>query len=291
MIRLLLRSAVACWLVAVVAFPAAAVLADDEPAAGLGEALEADASWSGEENHNETTSDPETSPADAAELPYVVKRIVDYYLDQPCGSEPDHVNTAVRYVEIDPADDDAERVLLDTFECLPIPRSGDPDEFEVPPPRVDIQDAVSRMLPVPELLADPDPEGLTGLDTYLWYGDDGASELEIVDTTDGEQRPGLSVTATAGPYEITATAWIVEYRWETGDGATYTSTDPGSAEQPAATHVYETKGDYTVVTEAVWVGTYTWTVGSLSGSDDLDAVARRSEHPYTVVEARAVLTR
>jgi hypothetical protein len=257
--------------------------------------LSAEAGFTGEEN---------IEPSDPAEVPrgdgtpgglvepFTVKRIVDYYLDQPCGSEPDHVNTAVRYVEVDPTDDDAERMLLDTFECLPIPRSGDPDEFEVPPPRaVDIQDAVSRVLPLPELAVDPDPEGLTGLETYLWYRGDGASELEEVETSDGSQRPGLTVTAAAGPYEVTATAWIVQYRWETGDGVAYTSSAPGSPDDPAATHIYETKGDYTVVTETVWVGTYTWAVGSLSGSGELDAVTQRTDHPYTVVEARAVLTR
>lgn len=261
--------------------------------ADLSDELRTGAQWRSEESDNGEDDSAKPEGSNNQEAPYVVRRVTDYYLDQPCGAEPDHVIAAVRYVEIDPATEE-ERVLHDTYECLPIPWSDDPEtsEEELPPPRaVDVRDAVSRRLPTPVLAANPYPEGLTGLETYLWYADDGASQLEPVDTGDGTTRPGLRVTATAGPYEITATAWITQFRWSTGDGATYTSTHAGSEDDPAASHMYETKGDYTVVTETVWVGRYTWNVGVASGSGDLGSVTRRSSHHYPVVEARSALTR
>jgi hypothetical protein len=223
---------------------------------------------------------------DSPKEPYVVRVITDYHLDTPCAE--DHVIGAIRYIEVDP-NTDGERVLYDNYECVPIPWSVDYDGDPIPDPRgIDVRDAVSRQLPTPTFAVNPYPEGLTGLESWFWYDDDGASSLEPIDV-DGTTRPGLTVTATAGPYSITAQAWITHYRWETGDGAVYTSTRPGTEDDPAASHIYETKGDYTVAIETVWVGTYTWTAGSFSGSGDLGSVTRRSTHDYRVVEARSVL--
>jgi hypothetical protein len=257
--------------------------------AELGDHLRVDATWRDVEQGAPKASDPVHRSTE----PFLLRTVFDYYLNMPCPG-PDNVIGAVRYSEINPAAE-TERILNETLECVPVPRlppDGDGPEQAIPPPRVvDVRDAVSELLPTPVFAGNPDPEGLTGLATWLWYEDDGASALQPV-SVGGTTRPGLSVTATAGPYSITATAWIVQYRWDTGDGARYVSTASGSLARPAASHVYETKGDYTIRVEAVWAGSYTWTAGGrFGGSGDLGSVVRSSSHPYTVVEARTVLTR
>ncbi|MGH3441090.1 MAG: hypothetical protein ACRDUY_03420, partial [Nitriliruptorales bacterium] len=200
----------------------------------------------------------------------------------------------VRYTEVDPTTGER-RYLFEALECVDIPsflddNGGDP----LPPPDpTDIQESVSKLLPLPGLAVDPSPDGLTGMDTYLWYDDDRAGSLEPNDHDNDPStpaRPGLSVTATAGPFTITAQAWIEEFVWDMGDGAVYRSTSAGTHDAPAATHMYETKGLYDVVTETVWRGSYTWSVGGLSGTGDLGTVTRSATHAYRVLESRAVLT-
>jgi hypothetical protein len=221
--------------------------------------------------------------------PFTIRHDFDHFMNVPCAE--DHVIGSVRYTEVDPVAG-TERVLLELQECVPIPWPLEGTESQAlgEPSAVNIRDAVSRQLPLPVLAINPHVEGLTGLDTWLWYEDDGASALMPINVN-GQTRPGLQVTATAGPFSITAEAWIIEYRWDMGDGGRYASNSPGSEDHPAATHLYEVKGNYTVQVETVWTGTYTWTASGTTGSGDLGSVVRRSEHPYTVVEARAVLTR
>jgi hypothetical protein len=159
-----------------------------------------------------------------------------------------------------------------------------PSPTIVPPSRIAVEDAVSKALPTPVLGIDPRAEGLTGLESRLWYRDDGRSPLEPV----GGRR-GLSVTATAGPHTITARAWIVEYRWDMGDGSRYVTRAPGSPSNPAARHVYERKGNYTITVETVWAGEYTWQLEGASGAGELGPVSRASTQSYGVVEVRSVL--
>ncbi len=220
-------------------------------------------------------------------------RLADFYLNQTCA--PDGVLGEGDYVEIDPVNG-TERFLYQRTECVPIPDIID-SGVDIPPPRLGdvrtaIEDEIRRRLPTPTVQLDPDHEGLTGLETYLWYGADDLGGLQSIDH-DGDPATapisGLEVTASAGPYTITARAWIARFRWETGDGAVYTSTSPGTHTQPAAGHVYETKGNYRVVVEADWVGSYAWSVGPVGGSGTFDEVTISGQRDYQVVEVRAVL--
>jgi hypothetical protein len=175
-------------------------------------------------------------------------------------------------------------VLAGRLAARPGDANGPQAPVVVPPSRIAVEDAVSKALPTPVLGIDPRAEGLTGLESRLWYRDDGRSPLEPV----GGRR-GLSVTATAGPHTITARAWIVEYRWDMGDGSRYVTRAPGSPSNPAARHVYERKGNYTITVETVWAGEYTWQLEGTSGAGELGPVSRASTQSYGVVEVRSVL--
>jgi hypothetical protein len=175
-------------------------------------------------------------------------------------------------------------VLLSRTAAIPSVSTGGPQPSIAPPSRYVVEDSVSKALPAPLLGIDPAAEGLTGLEAYLWYRDDGRSPLEPV-----RGRRGLSVTATAGPHTITARAWIVEYRWDMGDGSRYVTRAPGSPSNPAARHVYERKGNYTITVETVWAGEYTWQLEGASGAGELGPVSRASTQSYGVVEVRSVL--
>ena len=237
--------------------------------------------------------DKPTKPAEGVTTgslePYTQKVLVDFHLNETCGDQGQVVGF-VRYVEVDPAAG-TRTTLYHAFECVDVPQLGDPGAAPLPAPHlVDIHERVSEQLPLPGVHIDPHIDGLTGLDTFLWHDDRATSRVDHDDDPSTEAVPGVEVTATAGPYTVTARAWIVEYRWETGDGATYSSPTAGSHDDPAATHVYDVKGDYEVVAETVWRGSYVWTAtDGTSGRGDLGTGTRRSTRDYRVIEVRSVL--
>lgn len=110
----------------------------------------------------------------------------------------------------------------------------------VPPPPSAVWDQVP--LPAPEVRVNPGGGGLTGLETYFWY----------------DQPATASLTLNLDGFAVTLDARAVRFRWRTGDGAEFTSTTAGTAAEPAARHVYEGKGSYTVSVDVVWSGTYTF---------------------------------
>lgn len=95
-------------------------------------------------------------------------------------------------------------------------------------------------LPPPEVRVNPAAGGLTGLETFYWYDQPTEARLDV--DLDG--------------FVVSVEAKTVRWRWRTGDGTELTSSQPGTAEAAAASHVYETKGDYTVTVEVTWTGTY-----------------------------------
>lgn len=120
----------------------------------------------------------------------------------------------------------------------------------------------------------PDTEGLTGLETRLWY--EGAA---------GGVQLNLSIRG----YSIAVRAKPVLFAWSTGDGAVSNVRSPGSAASPGLNHIYETRGDYTVSLATTWEGSYTFSGFGVSSGGSLGAVTVSRSRPYHVIEARGVL--
>lgn len=120
----------------------------------------------------------------------------------------------------------------------------------------------------------PPTEGVTGMDTWFWYRGD----------TNGV---GLSVSIRG--YTVQLRAKPVKFTWNSGDGAQGTGPSPGSDGTPGFTHVYETKGDYTIQIVAAWEGSYTFSGYGVSSGGSLGSVSVTSTRPYHVYEVRGVL--
>lgn len=128
-------------------------------------------------------------------------------------------------------------------------------------------------IPEPAILANPGGRGLTGLESRFWAADPGP----------------VSVSVTIRGWNVTGTLTALQWTWTTGDGSRYESPSPGSADHPAANHVYETKDTWPVTLEVTWSGSYTvsgfgtsYTVAGLAteGTSTLD---------YEVIEVRGVV--
>lgn len=143
------------------------------------------------------------------------------------------------------------------------------------PPAPPTAEEVFQQAPLPKcaINVDPDQKGLTGLEAWLWC----------------EQLREVTVTATIRGYVVQASASPKEIRWLMGDGRTHVSPKAGSKENPSAEHVYETKGDYTIVADVLWSGTYSFVGNGISDSGSLGSVTVDSDRGYHVTEARAVL--
>ena len=123
----------------------------------------------------------------------------------------------------------------------------------------------------------PALDGLTGLETWLWYeGDAGPVQL-----------PPLEIRG----YAVTATAKPAVFTWKMAEdpAAQYSGSVPGSQTHPAAVHVYQTKRDYNTVMEVGWEGSYSFSgFGIALTNQPLGRVTLTSERLYHVVEARGV---
>lgn len=142
-----------------------------------------------------------------------------------------------------------------------------------PPPPPSLQEIRALVdFPVPVVGVNPDGDGLTGLETWCWYG--------------GETQ--VSVSTSLRGYTITGSAEAVRFAWAMGDGATYASTGPGSEASPAARHTYEAKDDYALGLTVAWSGTFAFSGFGISESGSLGEAAVSATRPYHVVEVRAV---
>ena len=150
-----------------------------------------------------------------------------------------------------------------------------------PPSRAQIERALAEApWPASTTGLDPYVDGLTGLETRVWS------------TT----LPAQPISVGVGNSTVVGTAVPVLYRWHMGDGTSVTAAHPGSAQSPAATHVYETKGDYEVVLEIEWqadveVVTQLPGGGVLRFRQDppLAPVTIAGSRDYPVVEVRSIL--
>jgi hypothetical protein len=110
-----------------------------------------------------------------------------------------------------------------------------------PPTRGEVWARVA--LPEPGCEYNPATTGLTGLASWGWAA------------------PARTLTAnpSINGYSVQAEARPVRFIWEWGDGASSSSTTPGSPTDPAVRHTYRTKADYTITCRVVWAGRYTFT--------------------------------
>lgn len=138
-----------------------------------------------------------------------------------------------------------------------------------PPPPPTLQEVAARCpsLPAPWLYRNPDREGVTGMETWLWAA----------------RHSPLSSTATIRGHRVTCTAVPERWTWHTGDGASHSRSDPGR-EPPrhAADHVYQRKGSYTQRLVVRW---------RLETSAGVSSATREASRPYRVVEVRGALVR
>lgn len=134
-----------------------------------------------------------------------------------------------------------------------------------PPPTLDETLATCPDLPSPRLYRNPDHEGVTGMETWLW----------------AERHAPVTSTATIRGYPVTCRAVAERWTWRTGDGTSFTRAHPGS-EPPhhAAEHVYRRKGSYTQRLVVHW---------RLETGQGTGATTREATRPYRVVEVRGAL--
>ncbi len=87
----------------------------------------------------------------------------------------------------------------------------------------------------------PSNVGLTGLESYFWLAD----RPRLISAV--ARVPGLTVVAEARPRQ---------YVWQFGDGSEMVTVDPGTPWRPGRPgsigHLYEVRGRYGVVVEAIW---------------------------------------
>ena len=184
--------------------------------------------------------------ADGDSMPFLLSRGSD-----PAGAAPQQL----------PADADADPSAAPS--CVPVP----------PQPAVAAWDRA----PLPQdgqIHASPHPRGLTGMESRFWW-----SGTDVI-VWQQAGASGVAADCSVIPADVERfTARAVRIDWDLGDG-TVSSYRPGTEDDPAVRHVYETKSpDYVVRASIVWVGSPAGEVSVPAG-----------ELPYPVIEARAILT-
>jgi hypothetical protein len=153
----------------------------------------------------------------------------------------------------------------------------------------------------PRFLRSPDPIGLTGVDTWLWY-DFGTPESHTITRSFTVDADGLALG-------VEATIWVDSVRWDMdGDGGWDVTLDvpdgplaAASAEEyrtaggsedeeaNAGAYLYETKATYPVTVEVRWRGIYEY-VGYPGNRGFYEPVTAASTTEYQVCEVVAVRT-
>jgi hypothetical protein len=146
------------------------------------------------------------------------------------------------------------------------------------PPLVVALEVWRRMLfPLPKLTVKPSVGGLANLDSYFWISGPFTQ----------------SVTATAGPNQVTVDATATAYEWRFGDGSAPLVTGVPGRPWPARSeiaHAYRQLGRYPIQVTVRWQGQFRVN----SGPPQLvpgPPVVRSSTVTYPVRELRTVLTR
>ena len=130
-------------------------------------------------------------------------------------------------------------------------------------------------LPGGTIGVNPHHEHLTGLESWFWY--EGPASIDW--TAPGFAGVTADCAVTAPPAPQVHRAELVELAWHIDDGwpATYRATGPGSSDEPAARHTYQTAGTWTVTVTCTWQGDWGPQVSVPCGSRDLDVIEVRSQ--------------
>ncbi|MCW2535777.1 MAG: uncharacterized protein JWQ26_1476 [Modestobacter sp.] len=144
-----------------------------------------------------------------------------------------------------------------------------------PPPSPDEVFRYFQTLPLPQLTTQQQPPGnaLVGL-PVIFFTDNPTTQTFTVNIR------GFAVVINAG---------ATEFAWHTGDGATLTTTDPGSPyPNQTVTHDYSS-GTYTAYLTTTWGATYSVDGGAVV---DVPGTTTTDGPPvtFTVLQARTVLT-
>jgi PKD domain len=153
-------------------------------------------------------------------------------------SQPAPAVTPESYILVTPTGQEIETELS----C---PSAGSPGTPPPPPPSLPTPQEATAATPFPPPSFGLNPSlGLTGLASWLW-----ATGVPRV----------ITATASIRGYTVVTTARPVKFYWWFGDGGDETSTSPGSVASPSATHVYQSKGVYSLTLVIAWQGQYTFT--------------------------------
>jgi len=146
------------------------------------------------------------------------------------------------------------------------------------PPTVTI-DEVREHVALPHRTPGVNPKvrGLVGLDTWLWWPGP---------TT---RTDSITLAGTTVRIDFTATEWT----WDTGDDHHYTSTVPGTEDDPAVTHVYGRHGTYDIVVTTTWSAEWSTTRpdGTVDGPHSLGTLMTTDTRTYEVIQTQPVRDR
>lgn len=134
-------------------------------------------------------------------------------------------------------------------------------------------------LPSGDLGHDPYVRGLTGLHTGVWYEGPTDPVSWVQAGTLGVRSNCSTYRSVFGGYAAAPT----EYRWHFDeDGVVLSSANPGTPQQWAAQHLYNSKGNYTLAVQVRW-----GVVASPGGGGGTRSVWAYADHP--VIEVRSAL--
>lgn len=130
-----------------------------------------------------------------------------------------------------------------------------------------------QRLPLPKFAVrtDPSPETLVNVPTAFSAGSAGT----------------VTFTPTILGTRVTITAKPTRWEWSFGDGATMTTTRPGTAQRPDVAHEYKQAGKVSTSVRVTWTGTFT-----LEGSPEVFTISAPAfvQGPATAVDVREART-
>lgn len=274
------------WLLPVVVLLGFVQTPPEEVSAGLDEDL-----WAGVQFGAAGEVDAAAHTARGPVYPHLYAVTVDHVFSRSC-SVRGLVLGRREYWRVEEAGTEP-RLVASQAECVPAPPA--PPRGGAATPAV-ITDAVRRRLPPPRLSIAPRPGhgGLTGLASHLWYDPTGLGPVDHDGEPGTPERPGLEITVAAGPWDASASAAIVVFRWHIGavggPMSTYTSRRPGSPGRPAARHTPARAGPHRITVVTEWSGVVRWihTDTGERGTAPLGPVRLSTTRSYRVDQVRAV---
>lgn len=129
-------------------------------------------------------------------------------------------------------------------------------------------------LPLAQVRTSPAVTGLVGIENWFWY--EGPTQVQVAVNLAG--------------WNATGVARAVAWHWDFGDGASATSEEPGTAEDPAVTHTYTRKGTRDIVVTVTWAADFTLAGHGLTLQSGLGSLDLPGEPlPYPLEEREAVV--